>query len=100
MSAFESVKRFARDELLGDLSFEFDAVGAVFGHGLHPRKPGGPSQFPSCNLSTVRGALHPPENSVRAGIGSMRENRRILYRDVCSASRAPYSCLGPVQVGA
>jgi len=34
----ESVKRFARNEFLGDLSFEFDAMGTVPGHGFHPLK--------------------------------------------------------------
>jgi hypothetical protein len=38
MSAGEGVERLARDELLSDLTFEFDAVGAVLGHGLHPLK--------------------------------------------------------------
>jgi hypothetical protein len=32
----ERVKRFARNEFLGDLSFEFDAMGTVPGHGFHP----------------------------------------------------------------
>jgi hypothetical protein len=32
------VEHLARDELLSDLPFEFDAVGAVLGHGLHPLK--------------------------------------------------------------
>jgi hypothetical protein len=34
----ERVKRFARNEFLGDLSFEFDAMGTVPGHGFHPLK--------------------------------------------------------------
>src|SRR6516165_8967080 len=38
MASGESVKRFARDEFLGDLSFEFDAMGTVPGHGFHPLK--------------------------------------------------------------
>jgi hypothetical protein len=33
-SAGEAVERLARDELLSDLLFEFDAVVAVLGHGL------------------------------------------------------------------
>jgi hypothetical protein len=33
-----AMERFARNELLGDLPFEFDAVKAVFGHGFHPLK--------------------------------------------------------------
>ena len=28
----------ARNEVLGDLSFELDAMGAVLGHGFHPLK--------------------------------------------------------------
>jgi hypothetical protein len=38
MAFGESVKRFARNKFLSDLSFEFDAVGAVPGHGFHPPK--------------------------------------------------------------
>lgn len=30
----ESQEAFARNELLGDLTFELDAAGTVFGHGL------------------------------------------------------------------
>jgi hypothetical protein len=33
-----AMERFARNELLGDLPFEFDAMKAVFGHGFHPLK--------------------------------------------------------------
>jgi hypothetical protein len=32
------MKRLACNEVLGDLPFEFDAVGAVLGHGFHPLK--------------------------------------------------------------
>jgi hypothetical protein len=32
--AGEGVERFARNELLGDPSFELDATGTVFGHGF------------------------------------------------------------------
>jgi len=32
--AGEGVERFARNELLGDLSFELDAMGTVSGHGF------------------------------------------------------------------
>ena len=32
------MERFARNELLGDLPFEFDSMGAVLGHGFHPLK--------------------------------------------------------------
>jgi hypothetical protein len=41
------VKRFARDKLLGDPSFEFDAMGAVSGHGFHPPKARQPWSIPS-----------------------------------------------------
>ena len=33
-----AMERFARNELLGDLPFEFDAIKAVLGHGFHPLK--------------------------------------------------------------
>jgi len=32
------MKRLACNEVLGDLLFEFDAVGAVLGYGFHPLK--------------------------------------------------------------
>lgn len=34
MLAGEGMKDIARDELLGDLPFELDAMGTVFGHGF------------------------------------------------------------------
>ena len=46
-----------RNELLGDLSFELDAVGAVLGHGFHPLKARQSRSIPSRDLSTVRGPL-------------------------------------------
>jgi hypothetical protein len=51
MASGESVKRFARDKFLGDLPFEFSAVGAVPGHGLHPLKARQPRSIP--NLQDV-----------------------------------------------
>ena len=49
---------FARNEVQGDLSFELDAMGAVLGHGFHPLKARHRAgQFPTCKLSTVRGAF-------------------------------------------
>ena len=38
MSAGEGVQCLARDKFLGDLPFEFDAVGAVLGRGFDPQK--------------------------------------------------------------
>jgi hypothetical protein len=32
------VECLARNKILGDLSFELDAMGAVLGHGFHPLK--------------------------------------------------------------
>jgi hypothetical protein len=32
------MKRFARNEFLGDVSFDFDPMGTVPGHGFHPLK--------------------------------------------------------------
>jgi hypothetical protein len=32
------MERLACNEVLGDLPFELDAVGAVLGHGFHPLK--------------------------------------------------------------
>src|SRR5215472_3411892 len=41
----------ARNVFLGDLTLEFDAVGAVLGHGFHPWKPGKFRSIP--NLQSV-----------------------------------------------
>ena len=38
MAFGETVECLARKEVLGDLSFELDAMGAVLGHGFHPLK--------------------------------------------------------------
>ena len=38
VSAGKSMERLACNEVLGDLPFELDAVGAVLGHGFHPLK--------------------------------------------------------------
>ncbi|MGO9849557.1 MAG: hypothetical protein ACLPKT_24010 [Methylocella sp.] len=53
------LSRLARNEVLGNLPFELDAVGAVLGDGFHPGES--PGQFPTCNLSTTRGALTDPQ---------------------------------------
>jgi hypothetical protein len=45
----------ARSELLGDLSFEFDAMGRCLAMAFILRKPGSPGQFDSRKLSTDRG---------------------------------------------
>jgi hypothetical protein len=45
------MKRFACNEVLGDLPFELDAVGAVLGHGFHPLKARQPRSIP--NLKSV-----------------------------------------------
>jgi hypothetical protein len=34
----KTMECLARNEVLGDLSFELDAMGAVLGHGFHPLK--------------------------------------------------------------
>jgi hypothetical protein len=46
-----TAERFARNERLGDLSFELDAMGTVFGHGFQSPAV---SVNPNLNLSTVR----------------------------------------------
>ena len=51
VSAGESMKRLACNEVLGDLPFELDAVGAVLGHGFHPLKARQPRSIP--NLQSV-----------------------------------------------
>src|SRR5262249_43234424 len=52
-SAGDSMERFASNEVLGDLSFELDALGAVLSRGFHPLKADSPGQFPTCKPSTV-----------------------------------------------
>jgi hypothetical protein len=56
MASGERVKCFARNEFLGDLSFEFDAMGTVPGHGFHPLK------------ARQSWSIHP----LRGGIGAHR----------------------------
>jgi acetylglutamate synthase len=51
VSAGEGTKRLASNEVLGNLSFELDAVGAVLGHGFHPLKARQPRSIP--NLHSV-----------------------------------------------
>jgi hypothetical protein len=50
-----------RDEFLGDLSFEFDAMGTVLGHGFHPLKARQSWSIPNLQgaHSSVRSALPP-----------------------------------------
>jgi hypothetical protein len=38
MAFGETVERLAGEEFLGNLPFEFDAVGTVLGHSFHPLK--------------------------------------------------------------
>jgi hypothetical protein len=59
MAPGESVKRFARNEFLGDLSFEFDAMGTVPGHGFHPLKARQSQSIP--NLQDVHREGRTPE---------------------------------------
>jgi hypothetical protein len=39
-----------RNEVRGDLPFEFTAMGAVLGHGFHPLKPGFAHVHVVCNV--------------------------------------------------
>ena len=71
MAFGETVECLAGNEVLGDLSFELDAMGAVPGHGFHPLKPGSTGQFLTCKLSTVRGALQGSVDRVAAEVGSV-----------------------------
>src|SRR5262245_60559049 len=47
----QRMQGLARNVFLGDLTLEFDAVGAVLGHGFHPWKPGKFRSIP--NLQSV-----------------------------------------------
>ena len=51
MAFGETVECLARNEVLGDLSFKLDAMGAVLGHGFHPLKARQRRSIP--NLQTV-----------------------------------------------
>ena len=53
-------------------------MGAVFGHGFHPWKPGSSGQFQTCNLSTARGAIHSKGTSRLLIITTLR-----IVRAVC-----------------
>lgn len=50
----------ARNVFLSDLTFEYDAVGAVLGHGFHPWKPGKFRSIP--NLQSVHRLGRTPES--------------------------------------
>ena len=51
MAFRETVERLARNEFLGDLPFEFDAMGTMLGHGFHPLNARQPRSIP--NLQDV-----------------------------------------------
>ena len=55
-----TVECLARNEVLGDLSFELDAMGAVLGHGFHPLKARQCRSIP--NLQTVHCQGRTPPN--------------------------------------
>ena len=59
MAFGETVECLARNEVLGDLSFELDAMGAVLGHGFHPLKARQRRSIP--NLQTVHRQGRIPE---------------------------------------
>ena len=58
MALRQRMQGLARNVFLGDLTLEFDAVGAVLGHGFHPWKPGKFRSIPNLQSSTVWGSLH------------------------------------------
>ncbi|MFT3973783.1 MAG: DDE-type integrase/transposase/recombinase [Amaricoccus sp.] len=51
------MQRLARQEFLGDLALELDAVRSVLHHGFHPSKARRTGQFTSANLSARLGIL-------------------------------------------
>ena len=63
MAFGETVECLARNEVLGDLSFELDAMGAVLGHGFHPLKARQRRSIP--NLQTVHRQGRTPSRSQR-----------------------------------
>jgi hypothetical protein len=60
----ETVDCLARNEVLGDLSFELDAMGAVLGHGFHPLKARQRRSIP--NLQTVHRQGHSTRGSTKS----------------------------------
>src|SRR5262245_3510619 len=63
----------ARNVFLGDLTLEFDAVGAVLGHGFHPWKPGKFRSIP--NLQSVHRLGRTPKwAACRAILNGMRND--------------------------
>jgi hypothetical protein len=66
------MQRLACNEVLGDLPFELDAVGAVLGHGFHPLKA-------RPNATRTR-----PERASSGGGAEMHENRKkvILFNAI------------------
>ena len=53
----QPVEGLAGQELLGELTLEFDAVRSVLHHGFHPSKARHAGQFTSANLSRPKGPL-------------------------------------------
>src|SRR5262249_38032682 len=92
----QRMQGLARNVFQGDLTLEFDAVGAVLGHGCHPWRPGRFRSIP--NLQSVHRLGCTPGTGVMltGGTGVMYaenasepSNRRLLRRAVRLQSGGP-----------
>ena len=61
----ETVEGLAGNEFLGDLPFEFDAMGTVLGHGFHPLKARQSPSIPNLQDVHRQGRTPAPELSHR-----------------------------------
>jgi hypothetical protein len=73
------VERFARKELLGDLPFEFDVMGAVLGHGFHPLKARHLRSIPNLGSVHRQGRTPLPVYPANHDDGNMPEAIARLY---------------------
>src|SRR5262249_3999256 len=72
----QRMQGLARNVFQGDLTLEFDAVGAVLGHGFHPWKPGKFRSIP--NLQSVhRLGCTPNSATSRPGRDKMRATKLV-----------------------
>ena len=71
MAFRETVERLAGNEFLGDLPFEFDAMGPVLGHGFHPLKAQHSRSIPNLQdvhrqgRTPIRGQIWKPIDTLR-----------------------------------
>src|SRR5262249_41185125 len=75
----QRMQGLARNVFQGDLTLEFDAVGAVLGHGFHPWKPGKFQSIP--NLQSVhRLGRTPLRNNALSAYDPNRSYTRLISK--------------------